>query len=156
MDHYSILGVAISVTLVGVVMWGSIMGAMLPFLLKRCGLDPAGSSTPFVATLVDVTGIVIYFTVAIIVLRSTLLRPDLPGTQVHTEAIVTVVAVDNFRPGDDEVELTVQTDAQKGTDRIGRVTIPVKGLKGDVPPHVGDRLRLEFDSSDAAGARPTP
>ncbi|MGH7131938.1 MAG: magnesium transporter [Phycisphaerales bacterium] len=156
MDHYSILGVAISVTLVGVVMWGSIMGAMLPFLLKRCGLDPAGSSTPFVATLVDVTGIVIYFTVAIIVLRSTLLRPDLPGTQVHTETVVTVVAVDNFRPGDDEVELTVQTDAQKGSDRIGRVTIPVKGLKGDIPPHIGDRLRLEFESSDAAGAQPTP
>jgi magnesium transporter len=49
------------------------MGAMLPFLLKRCKLDPAGSSTPFVATLVDVTGIVIYFTVAITVLRGTLL-----------------------------------------------------------------------------------
>jgi magnesium transporter len=49
------------------------MGAMLPLLLKRCGLDPAGSSTPFVATLVDVTGIIIYFTTAILILKGTIL-----------------------------------------------------------------------------------
>jgi magnesium transporter len=51
------------------------MGAMLPFLLKKCKLDPAASSTPFVATLVDVTGIVLYFSTAILILRSTLLSP---------------------------------------------------------------------------------
>jgi magnesium transporter len=72
-DHYTLLGVAISVSLVGVVLWGSIMGAMLPFLLKKCRLDPAGSSTPFVATLVDVTGIIIYFTTAMLILKGTLL-----------------------------------------------------------------------------------
>ena len=72
-DHFVMLGVAISCSLVGVVLWGSIMGAMLPFLLKKCRLDPAGSSTPFVATLVDVTGILIYFTCAISILRGTLL-----------------------------------------------------------------------------------
>ncbi len=72
-DHFVMLGVAISCSLVGVVLWGSIMGAMLPFLLKKCRLDPAGSSTPFVATLVDVTGIIIYFTCAIAILRGTLL-----------------------------------------------------------------------------------
>ncbi|MCC6322611.1 MAG: magnesium transporter [Phycisphaerales bacterium] len=72
-NHYLVLAVAISTTLVGVVLWGSIMGAMLPFILKRCRLDPAASSTPFVATLVDVTGIIIYFTIAITVLSSTIL-----------------------------------------------------------------------------------
>ena len=60
-------------SLVGVVLWGTLSGSMLPFLLKRVGLDPATSSAPFVATLVDVTGLVIYFTVASFVLRGTLL-----------------------------------------------------------------------------------
>jgi magnesium transporter len=56
-----------------VVLWGTLSGAMLPFLLRRCGLDPAASSAPFVATLVDVTGLVIYFNVALFILRGTLL-----------------------------------------------------------------------------------
>lgn len=72
-EHYTILAVAIGTTLVGVVLWGSIMGAMLPFVLKKCRLDPAASSTPFVATLVDVTGIILYFTTAMVILRGTLL-----------------------------------------------------------------------------------
>jgi magnesium transporter len=54
-------------------LWGTITGSMLPFVLKRLGFDPASSSAPFVATLVDVTGLVIYFTVAIFFLRGTLL-----------------------------------------------------------------------------------
>ncbi len=72
-NHFTILAAAISAALIGVVLWGSIMGAMLPFVLKKCKLDPAGSSTPFVATLVDVTGILIYFTSAMVILRGTLL-----------------------------------------------------------------------------------
>ncbi|MFN5662987.1 MAG: magnesium transporter, partial [Planctomyces sp.] len=68
--HYEVLSVTIGVTLLCVVLWGSIMGAMLPFILKRAGLDPATSSTPFVATLVDVTGIVIYFSCAIMMLQT--------------------------------------------------------------------------------------
>lgn len=71
--HYSVLAIAIATTLVGVVLWGSIMGAMLPFVLKRFRLDPAASSTPFVATLVDVTGVILYFTTAIFILRGTIL-----------------------------------------------------------------------------------
>jgi len=71
--YFVILSVAIATTLVGVVLWGSIVGAMLPFVLKRLRLDPATSSTPFVATLVDVTGIVIYFTCAIAILSQTIL-----------------------------------------------------------------------------------
>jgi magnesium transporter len=63
----------VSITLVGVVLWGTLSGSLLPFLLKRLGFDPAASSAPFVATLVDVTGLVLYFSVALIVLRGTLL-----------------------------------------------------------------------------------
>ena len=59
--------------LIGVVMWGTIAGSMLPFVMKRLGADPATSSAPFVATLVDVTGLVIYFSVAATILRGTLL-----------------------------------------------------------------------------------
>lgn len=57
----------------GVVLWGTLTGSMLPFLLRRLGFDPAASSAPFVATLVDVTGLIIYFTVAALVLSGTLL-----------------------------------------------------------------------------------
>jgi len=63
----------VSVSLVGVVLWGTLSGSLLPFLMRRLGFDPATSSAPFVATLVDVTGLVIYFSVALVVLRGTLL-----------------------------------------------------------------------------------
>jgi len=63
----------VGMALVGVVTFGSLTGSMLPFLLKRLGFDPASASAPFVATLVDVTGLVIYFTVALLVLQGTLL-----------------------------------------------------------------------------------
>ena len=72
--QYSLyVAVTISLTLVGVVLWGSLVGSMLPFLLRRIGLDPATSSAPFVATLVDVTGLLIYFLMALVILRGTLL-----------------------------------------------------------------------------------
>ena len=67
------IGLTVAISLVGVVMWGTLSGAMLPFLLKRLGFDPATSSAPFVATLVDVTGLIIYFMVARLVLRGALL-----------------------------------------------------------------------------------
>jgi len=60
-------------SLVGIVLWGTLVGSLLPFILRRLGFDPATSSAPFVATLVDVTGLIIYFSVAILVLRGTLL-----------------------------------------------------------------------------------
>ncbi|WP_437202561.1 magnesium transporter [Planctomicrobium sp. SH664] len=72
-EHYLLVGLTVWVTLVGVVCFGSIVGSMLPFLLRRIGFDPATSSAPFVATLVDVTGLVIYFTVALVLLKGTLL-----------------------------------------------------------------------------------
>jgi magnesium transporter len=62
--HYVWVGVAVGLSVVGVVTFGTLAGSMLPFLLRRLGLDPAAASAPFVATLVDVTGVIIYFTVA--------------------------------------------------------------------------------------------
>jgi magnesium transporter len=72
-QYHWLVAVTVGAALVGVVLWGTISGAMLPFLLRRLGLDPATSSAPFVATLVDVTGLVIYFNVALFILRGTLL-----------------------------------------------------------------------------------
>jgi magnesium transporter len=57
----------------GVVLWGSLVGSMLPFILRRLGLDPATASAPFVATLVDVTGVLLYFSAAKVLLTGTLL-----------------------------------------------------------------------------------
>jgi magnesium transporter len=71
--HWPLVGLTVGISLVGIVLWGTLCGSMLPFLIKRCGLDPATSSAPFVATLVDVTGLVIYFSVALVVLHGTLL-----------------------------------------------------------------------------------
>ncbi len=73
--HMLMLGLAVSLALVGVVVFGTFAGAMLPFLLRRLGLDPASASAPLVATLVDVTGLVIYFSVALLLLHRTLLAP---------------------------------------------------------------------------------
>ena len=71
--HWLLVAITIGFSLVGVVLWGTISGSMLPIALKKLGADPAASSAPFVATLVDVTGLVIYFSVAYIILRGTLL-----------------------------------------------------------------------------------
>lgn len=72
--HWILIALTIFFALIGVVMWGTLAGSMLPFVLRRCGLDPATSSAPFVATLVDVTGLIIYFSIAMLVLRDTLLK----------------------------------------------------------------------------------
>ncbi len=72
-ENWFSVALSIFFSLIGVVMWGTLIGSMLPFLLKRLGFDPAASSAPFVATLVDVTGLIIYFTVAKFILTGTLL-----------------------------------------------------------------------------------
>src|SRR5262249_39450144 len=72
-EHWGLVGLTVSCSLVGIVLWGVLTGSVLPLILKRLGFDPATSSAPFVATLVDVTGLVIYFSVALVVLRGTLL-----------------------------------------------------------------------------------
>ncbi len=72
-EHFVIVGLTVASSLIGVVLFGTLVGSMLPFVLRRLGFDPAVSSAPFVATLVDVTGIVIYFSVALAILSGTLL-----------------------------------------------------------------------------------
>ena len=72
-EHWMLIALTVGTALVGIVTFGSLAGSMLPFILKRIGFDPASASAPFVATLVDVTGLVIYFSVASAILRGTLL-----------------------------------------------------------------------------------
>jgi magnesium transporter len=72
-EHWLLVAITVGCSLLGIVLWGTLIGSLLPFILRRLGFDPATSSAPFVATLVDVTGLIIYFTVALIVLRGTLL-----------------------------------------------------------------------------------
>ena len=71
--HWVLVGFTVFFALIGVVLWGTISGSMLPLVLKKLGADPAASSAPFVATLVDVTGLIIYFSVATIILKGTIL-----------------------------------------------------------------------------------
>jgi magnesium transporter len=71
--HWMAIGITVGITLLGVVLWGTLSGSMLPMVLKRLGADPAVSSAPFVATLVDVTGLIIYFSVAYMILSGSLL-----------------------------------------------------------------------------------
>jgi magnesium transporter len=72
-EHWVLIGLTVAAALVGIVTFGSLTGSMLPFILQRIGFDPASASAPFVATLVDVTGLVIYFSVASLILKGTLL-----------------------------------------------------------------------------------
>ncbi len=71
--HWPLVALTVGVALVGVVLWGTLSGSMLPFILRRVGADPAASSAPFVATLVDVTGLIIYFSIALLIMRGVLL-----------------------------------------------------------------------------------
>ena len=71
--HWPLVALTVGIALVGVVLWGTLSGSMLPFLLRRVGADPAASSAPFVATLVDVTGLIIYFSIALVIMRGAML-----------------------------------------------------------------------------------
>jgi len=72
-EHWPLVAITVGLALVGVVLWGTLSGSMLPFLLRRLGADPATSSAPFVATLVDVTGLIIYFSIALLMMRGAML-----------------------------------------------------------------------------------
>jgi magnesium transporter len=98
--HWFLVAITILFSLIGVVLWGTLSGSMLPFILKRVGLDPAASSAPFVATLVDVTGIVIYFHVAVLTLSGSLLAAPKPG----------IVTLDNKQTPDSVAALMALPD----------------------------------------------
>jgi len=72
-EHYVSVAATVATSLIGVVTWGTLAGSMLPFVIRSLGFDPASASAPFVATLVDVCGLVIYFNVASVLLRGSLL-----------------------------------------------------------------------------------
>jgi magnesium transporter len=72
-EHHVLVALTVFFSLIGVVTFGTLAGSLLPFVLRKLGFDPASASAPFVATLVDVTGLVIYFSVALLLLRGTLL-----------------------------------------------------------------------------------
>jgi magnesium transporter len=72
-QHYMLVALTVAFSLLGVVTFGTVAGSMLPFILRALGVDPASASAPFVATLVDVTGLIIYFTIASMIMRGTLL-----------------------------------------------------------------------------------
>ncbi len=72
-EHWGMIAFTIGFSLIGVVMWGTLTGALLPLILRRLGVDPATSSAPFVATVVDVTGVIIYFVIAMHILKGTVL-----------------------------------------------------------------------------------
>lgn len=72
-EFWVAVGLTVCVSLVFIVLWGTLAGALIPFILKKINMDPATASAPFVATLVDVTGIIIYFTVAALILSGKLL-----------------------------------------------------------------------------------
>lgn len=151
-DHYVMLAITISAALIGIVVWGSVMGSMLPFIMKRLKLDPAGSSAPFVATLVDVTGIVIYFTCAILILRTTLLNPAVPEKSLRLNSEVTVISVDGYRPGDQSLELGVRAIGSDDSAPVSRVTIPIE--KTARPPAIGSRIKLNIATQDAVSYEP--
>lgn len=71
--YWILVGLTVFFSIIGIVMWGTLSGSMLPFILKKLGADPATSSTPLVTTMVDVTGLIIYFTIAIVILKGTIL-----------------------------------------------------------------------------------
>jgi hypothetical protein len=117
----------VAIALVGVVTWGSVVGSMLPFALRRLGFDPATSSAPFVATLVDVTGLMIYFTVATLVL----------GTPAPAEP-----QTDALNSGHDIVALSVPAPLADGSP--GVMATPIAHELGH---HVSDWLALSLEAA---------
>lgn len=153
--HYDVLALTIALTLAFVVLWGSIMGCMLPFILKRCRLDPATSSTPFVSTLVDVTGIVIYFNCALLLLSTTILKPDpTSATPLRLSTPVEVLSAQADADGDPYFELTVRTDAERANGTESRVRVPMSAFDGGRAPAPGTRLDLQYTVHHADGVRP--
>jgi magnesium transporter len=94
--HFVLIALTVAVSLVGCVLWGTLMGAMLPFALRRLGADPASASAPLVATLVDVSGIIIYFTIASAILTGTVIRSAPDACEVAPAAAIAAVYAGPF------------------------------------------------------------
>ena len=101
-QHFVMVGMTVAVSLVGCVLWGTLMGAMLPFLLRKLGADPASASAPLVATLVDVSGIIIYFTIASAILTGTVIRNAPDACTVANKNDIAAVFHQPFTKGESE------------------------------------------------------
>jgi len=123
-EHHSLIASTVGFSLVGVILFGSLAGAMLPFLLRSLKFDPAVASAPLVATLVDVTGLVIYFTIASLVLRTTILAPSTPGLVImeHEKSADSFARFLGLREGESDLGLwtveRIEWHQEKGDDRI--------------------------------------
>jgi magnesium transporter len=148
--HYSILAGTIGATLVGVILWGSVMGSMLPFLLKKLRFDPATSCTPFVATLVDVTGIVIYFSLALVILRTTLLAPPTHDDVPFDAGMREVIVESSRRDPDDKDFVQIEVRPEGVPPATTRIRVPLTGLPDSRPPAPGARIRVYLQSREAS------
>jgi magnesium transporter len=139
--HWFLVAITIFFALIGIVLWGTLSGSMLPMLLRKVGFDPAASSAPFVATLVDVTGLVIYFTVATIILKGTLLAsaPERPAVHQVTQTTM-AIAADSTSPY--RFTVTSGTGA-----KLGNLQSPVWVTL--TPVSLADSVTFEEDSVTA-------
>jgi hypothetical protein len=103
-QHFVMVGLTVACSLVGCVLWGTLMGAMLPFVLRKLGADPASASAPLVATLVDVSGIIIYFTIASVILTGTVIRNAPDACKIAGGAEIEAVFHVPFQRGAAQIE----------------------------------------------------
>ncbi len=127
-EHFLLVGATVAVSLVGCVLWGTLMGAMLPFLLRKLGADPASASAPLVATLVDVSGIIIYFTIASMILTGSVIRSAPDACGVATQAEVQQVFGAGFAK-----------EAPKSTDKASRCDWRREGEVLHVQSEIADK-----------------
>jgi magnesium transporter len=119
-EHFVMVGLTVAASLVGCVMWGTLMGAMLPFALRKVGADPASASAPLVATLVDVSGIIIYFTIASAILTGTVIRNAPDACKVATGPDIAAVFKQDFQQtGHDLGEKLSRCDWTSGNAKLG-------------------------------------
>jgi magnesium transporter len=115
-EHFVMVGLTVAISLVGCVLWGTLMGAMLPFALRKLGADPASASAPLVATLVDVSGIVIYFTIASAILTGTVIRNAPDACDIAPQQEIAAVFGGNFTKDGFETTDTASRCTWKATD----------------------------------------
>jgi magnesium transporter len=153
-DYYHLVAVTIFFALIGVVLWGTIMGSMLPFLLRRFKLDPAAISAPLVATLVDVTGLIIYFNAALWILHATLLRPRDPlQPPLQSEAVATIVSAKRAGTSDN-FDLVVQTPEEAAHGQTSLLRAKLDAFPDHKPPEAGQVFRMTFEVEQLVKATP--
>jgi len=142
-EHFVLVGMTVAVSLVGCVLWGTLMGAMLPFALRRLGADPASASAPLVATLVDVSGIIIYFTIASLILTGTVIRSVPDACQIAQDTAVSAAFGGTF---------TAQR--RPSTDTASRCDFTGPAGTVHVRTELSDRSAFDDAMTSLPGTRP--